>query len=740
MQKYLLLLVTLMANTCFAQTNFNGNFERINSKTNKPEGWAYGFNKVQELTYPVKLDSIVKKEGRYSVSIEKKEKGEGYGVVDYIIPKNYEGNVIDLVGYMKTEAVANGFAGLWLRLDDEGGNMIRLDNMEKQAITGTNDWKQYHIQLAYEGDVRNIHFGGLLAGDGKVWLDDLQLYIDGKKIENLKPRVLTVAETDTSFSKNSTIQAFVPNTQQISNIAIAGQFWGFLKYHHPAVAKGNYNWDAELFRLLPAVILAKNNADLSVALEKYLDKLPKVEACKSCNTEVKGSIIKPNYGELLSGKVLSKALTEKIDFILQNANIKENYYITFKGGAGNPKFQNEKPYATMKYPDAGYRILSLYRYWNMVNYFFPYKDVIGEDWNWVLTALVPEFIKADNQTQYAIAVLKMIAKINDTHAYFMGLNNVMNNIRGENTTPFRAKFVQEKLVVYDYFNTADSIKNSYKLGDEIVSINGEKVSDLIKKYDPLVAASNYDTKLRGLPLAFLLRSNNNDMQLGINRDGIVFQKNCTLINYNSTYGIKKPAVKAYKIIDGNIGYVYPGSYKNTDLPTIKKLFENTKGMVIDMRCYPSDFMPFTFGEYIKKNKTPFVKFTVGNISQPGTFIIGKEIANGGNKDAYPSKVIVIVDAESQSNAEYTTMAFQSSPNVKVIGSQTAGADGNVSTIVLPGGISSWISGIGVFYPDGIPTQRVGVKIDYPIKPTIKGIIEGKDELLEKAVSLLEKGW
>ncbi len=239
----------------------------------------------------------------------------------------------------------------------------------------------------------------------------------------------------------------------------------------------------------------------------------------------------------------------------------------------------------------------------------------------------------------------------------------------------------------------------------------------------------------------MLRSNNDDIQLDINRAGIIFQKKCTLINYNSTYSIKKPSTKAYKIIEENIGYVYPGSYKNSDLPAIKKLFENTNGMVIDMRCYPTDFMPFIFGEYIKQDKTPFVKFTVGNFAKPGTFVFGKEgISNGGNKNAYKGKIIVIVNEESQSNAEYTTMAFQSSPNVKVIGSQTAGADGNVSTIVLPGGISSWISGIGVFYPDGTPTQRVGVKIDYPIKPTIKGITDGKDELLEKAISLLKKGW
>lgn len=82
------------------------------------------------------------------------------------------------------------------------------------------------------------------------------------------------------------------------------------------------------------------------------------------------------------------------------------------------------------------------------------------------------------------------------------------------------------------------------------------------------------------------------------------------------------------------------------------------------------------------------------------------------------------------------MAFQSSPNVTVIGRTTAGADGNVSRITLPGGISTLIFGMGVLYPDGTETQRKGVRIDYEIKPTIKGIKDGRDELLEKAIEII----
>ena len=51
-----------------------------------------------------------------------------------------------------------------------------------------------------------------------------------------------------------------------------------------------------------------------------------------------------------------------------------------------------------------------------------------------------------------------------------------------------------------------------------------------------------------------------------------------------------------------------------------------------------------------------------------------------------------------------------------------------------------ISGKGVFYPDGSPSQRVGVKIDYKIYPTIKGISAGKDELMDKAMEILNHSW
>jgi len=48
-------------------------------------------------------------------------------------------------------------------------------------------------------------------------------------------------------------------------------------------------------------------------------------------------------------------------------------------------------------------------------------------------------------------------------------------------------------------------------------------------------------------------------------------------------------------------------------------------------------------------------------------------------------------------------------------------------------MSSMISGIGVFYADRRPTQRVGIVPDIEVKPTLAGIKAGRDEVREVAL-------
>ncbi|MDR2979525.1 MAG: hypothetical protein LBV02_03675 [Bacteroidales bacterium] len=94
------------------------------------------------------------------------------------------------------------------------------------------------------------------------------------------------------------------------------------------------------------------------------------------------------------------------------------------------------------------------------------------------------------------------------------------------------------------------------------------------------------------------------------------------------------------------------------------------------------------------------------------------------------KIIILVNEDTQSEAEFLVMALQQCGNVTTVGSHTAGSDGNVIYWKFPGGITSTLSGIGILYPDNTITQRIGIKIDHLIESTIKDYQRKKDAILD----------
>ena len=200
-----------------------------------------------------------------------------------------------------------------------------------------------------------------------------------------------------------------------------------------------------------------------------------------------------------------------------------------------------------------------------------------------------------------------------------------------------------------------------------------------------------------------------------------------------------PDEPGFKLLDRQTGYIYCKHFKQTDLAAIKEAFKDTKGIIIDMRNYPTDDLIDGLEGYLLAESLPFVKFTTGSVMRPGLFRYTPLVYQGApNENAYRGKIVVLVNEMTQSNAEFVTMFLQSIPGTVVIGSQTAGADGNISNIPLLGGMSTEISGIGVYYPDGTNAQGIGVKIDEVVEPTIKGIINGTDEVLLRARQLISQ--
>jgi C-terminal processing protease CtpA/Prc len=85
------------------------------------------------------------------------------------------------------------------------------------------------------------------------------------------------------------------------------------------------------------------------------------------------------------------------------------------------------------------------------------------------------------------------------------------------------------------------------------------------------------------------------------------------------------------------------------------------------------------------------------------------------------------------------MLERAGSHVTFVGAPTVGANGNVTEVALPGGYYISFSGLGVQHADGRQLQRVGIQPNVRISPTLDGVRAGRDEALETALRLAERG-
>jgi C-terminal processing protease CtpA/Prc len=733
----LIALFTLATLALSAQTDVL-NFEAPHTR-NLPVGWSASHPAATS------LDSEIVHGSKRSLRIERTTDTPGqFSVVTRAIPVEFEGQAIELRGFIRRENVT-GYAGMWLRQDGPAGAMLQLDNMQDRHLNGSADWAEYSIRMPLNPQTRQLFLGFLLAGTGKAWVDDMQLLVDGKSFWDLPKieRPKTALDTDTEFDHGSKIAAPAAlSPVQIANLATLAKVWGFVKYHHQAITSGKRHWDYDLLRAVPSVLTASDRASANASIAKWVAALGSPGDCKTCatldNTELH---LHPDLGWIADRQLLGAELSGMLTEIhRKRPSARKQFYVSLAQGVGNPSFDNELTYDAVKLPDAGFELLALFRLWNIIEYWYPYRDVMHEDWDKVLTEFIPRIGQAADREEYQRQMMALIARVHDTHA------NLWSSLQsrppvGACQLPVNVRFIEDKAVVAGYLDPAVGPATGMKPGDIIESMDGAPTPDLVKKWKPFYAASNDAAILRDVGRQFT-RGACADSKIVVRRGQETLEFTAKRLPgmpaSGPGIGTHDLAGETFRKLSPDVAYLKLSSVKIADAAKYIDSAAGTKGLIIDIRNYPSEFVVFGLGGLLVDKESQFARFTTGDLANPGAFHFGPPLPLTPAAPHYPGKVVILVDEVSQSQAEYTTMAFRSAPNATVIGSTTAGADGNVSPIPLPGGLRSMISGIGVFYPDKRPTQRVGILPDLEVKPTIEGIRAGRDEVLEAALRLIDR--
>lgn len=143
-----------------------------------PRGWLGGGR-----SYELARDTDVKHGGAASGAIRSAADADaGFGTFTQgVKAEKYRGKRARLSGWIRADGVA-GWSGLWMRVDGKEKTGLAFDNMSDRAVKDTSDWTQFQVVLDVPDNAEQLYFGCLLAGKGKIWVDDMALEVVGSDV------------------------------------------------------------------------------------------------------------------------------------------------------------------------------------------------------------------------------------------------------------------------------------------------------------------------------------------------------------------------------------------------------------------------------------------------------------------------------------------------------------------------------------------------------------------------------
>lgn len=412
--------------------------------------------------------------------------------------------------------------------------------------------------------------------------------------------------------------------------------------------------------------------------------------------------------------------------------------------------QKDQPYPEMVFPSTEYRLLALFRYWNVVNYFFPYKHLIGDSWETVLPRYIPRFEANKDAADYQLTVRELVTEMRDSHGGVRNANAASEKL-GTYLPPVLLAHLENKSVVTKVLtDKLPKDKLPIRVGDVVLAVDGEPVEnrrDLLARY---TSASTPQWLMKGVSGRLLLGPKDSVVKLRV--QGI--RGEARDVELPRSESITDPKWARMMERSSPVIQVLPSGYGYVDLDRLQvgevdKMFDTIKetpAVIFDMRGYPNGTAWSIAPRLTDKGNVVAALFsrpileatslTNAELADSASYSFSQRIPDGPG-DVYKGKVVVLINEDAISQAEHTCLFFEAATDVTFIGTPTAGANGDVTFMVLPGNLAVSFSGHNVRHADGRQLQRVGIQPTIKIAPTIRGLVDGRDEILDAAIKFLQ---
>ena len=608
---------------------------------------------------------------------------DGFATVMQTVPAlTLRGKTIRLRGLVRaTPRDATDGAALWLRVDRPNQQVGFFENMGSRPIRDP-EWKEYTIEGPVAEDATSVAFGVMTFGAVTADFETIGLAVRGADGSWTPMTVddggFEAAEGGSEAWKRAGTSKNVEITRPTDRAPEGRQFLRMSPMSSPASSAPSGN---ELFDSPPRTG-AHVDIDLGLGLKA---RVPTALSETQAVEDLKDS------SPLAALRAAVAAVAD----------------------AGDP-------------PDLDARVADVVVAWNVFRHFYPYWPESGVDWDARLRPQLALAHDATTRTAHRDVMRLLVADVRDGHG---GVVDTRDR-EGRGLLPVRLGMVDGQVVV-----TATAPPAEIPIGAVVSTVDGVPAAQRLGEAMRVASGTTQWKQTRAL------------QEIATCRGGAVVK---LMIDtgagpYASSLpcdGKQVPVEKrpeAVTELRSGIWYVDLTRARMPQVtPVLDKLAAAT-GVVFDLRGYPTDagaqILPYLIATS-EADRWMHVNKIIGPYGESA----GWESFGWNLKPQSPrigGKTVFLTDGRAISYAESVLGYVADRKLATIVGGATAGANGNVVAFVVPGGFRIVFTGMRVTGHDGkTPHHLVGVQPDVPMSPTVAGLREGRDELLDRAVALI----
>lgn len=396
-----------------------------------------------------------------------------------------------------------------------------------------------------------------------------------------------------------------------------------------------------------------------------------------------------------------------------------------------------------RFPELPDRLAAVFQLWGLIEYFYTHRAGMGVDWTGVLKEFIPRIIDATDESAYHLALAEMCAFIKDSH-----LEMPQSNVLGRNFFPVpshvaEVRIVEGKPVIW----RAGADSRGLQPGDIVYKVDGEDVATRLMRLRRYISASTEHAMRRHLARLLLAGVEGTEAKVEVERMRderlTVSLPRLRAARQASETNSSPPA----RLLGDGIAYIDLSRVSAGELERTLSPLANSRALVLDLRRGGANPQGAVLRRLLAVRGGPFVlartPVVTGQSTAPARLTSVEEYTiEAPENPRFKGRVAVLMDEYAQSAVEGLAKMLEDFCGATLIGGTTTGANGNSTNFVLPGGIQITITGTDLKYQTTVgelQQQRVGVKPDINVAPSIAGLREGRDEVLERAIEFANTG-